>query len=120
MARNKYPEQTVERILEAAARLFVQKGYDNATLQDIIDATGLSKGAVYHHFASKQAILEAVCERISQQNAQRLCALRDDPSLTGRQKMQGLYRSALTHQNQAAMMEMVPYQLMNPQFWPKT
>lgn len=116
MARNKFPEQTVARILDAAALLFMQKGYDATTLQDIIDATGLSKGAVYHHFASKQAILEAVCERISRENAERLCALRDDPTLTGRQKLQELYRSALTHQNQAAMMEMVPYQIQNPRF----
>ena len=49
MPRNKYPEQTVEKILDAAALLFTQKGYQNTTLQDIIDATKLSKGAVYHH-----------------------------------------------------------------------
>ena len=47
MPRNKYPEQTVEKILDAAALLFTQKGYQNTTLQDIIDATKLSKGAVY-------------------------------------------------------------------------
>ena len=45
MPRNKYPEQTVEKILDAAALLFLQKGYQNTTLQDIIDATKLSKGS---------------------------------------------------------------------------
>ena len=54
MPRNKYPEQTVEKILSAAERLFAQKGYAKTTLQDIIDTTGLSKGAVYHHFKSKE------------------------------------------------------------------
>ena len=34
MPRNKYPEQTVEKILDAAALLFIQKGYQNTTLQD--------------------------------------------------------------------------------------
>ena len=34
MPRNKYPEQTVEKILDAAALLFLQKGYQNTTLQD--------------------------------------------------------------------------------------
>lgn len=116
MMRNKYPEQTVARILDAAAQLFLRKGYEKTTLQDIISATGLSKGAVYHHFASKEAILEQVCERISQENAVRLCAIRDDPALSGRQKLQAIYVSALTHQNQTAMMEMVPYQVMNPRF----
>ena len=44
MPRNKYPEQTVEKILDAAAALFAEKGYQSTTLQDIIDATGLSNG----------------------------------------------------------------------------
>ena len=44
MPRNKYPEQTVEKILDAAALLFIQKGYQNTTLQDIIDATKLLCG----------------------------------------------------------------------------
>ena len=38
MPRNKYPEQTVEKILDAAAALFAEKGYQSTTLQDIIDA----------------------------------------------------------------------------------
>ena len=37
MPRNKYPEQTVEKILDAAAALFAEKGYQSTTLQDIID-----------------------------------------------------------------------------------
>ena len=60
MPRNKYPEQTVEKILDAAAALFAEKGYQSTTLQDIIDATGLSKGAVYHHFRSKEEIARKV------------------------------------------------------------
>ena len=47
MARNKYPEVTVEKILDVAHRLFLEKGYDNTTIQDIVDnLDGLSKGAV--------------------------------------------------------------------------
>ena len=41
MPRNKYPEQTVEKILDAAAALFAEKGYQSTTLQDIIDALSL-------------------------------------------------------------------------------
>ena len=46
MARNKHPEQTVKLILDTASALFFQKGYDKTTLQDIIAATKLSKGAI--------------------------------------------------------------------------
>ena len=69
MARNKYPEVTEERILEAAQRLFLEKGYDNTTIQDIVDQLGgLTKGAVYHHFKSKEEILNAVSDRMFFQN----------------------------------------------------
>ena len=69
MARNKYPEVTEERILEAAQRLFLEKGYDNTTIQDIVDQLGgLTKGAVYHHFKSKEVILNAVSDRMFFQN----------------------------------------------------
>ena len=65
MARNKYPEITVERILDAATRLFLEKGYDNTTIQDIVnELDGLSKGAVYHHFKSKEEIMDAVGDRM--------------------------------------------------------
>ena len=58
MARNKYPEETVKKILDVSHRLFREKGYDHTTIQDITDALGMSKGAVYHHFKSKEDILD--------------------------------------------------------------
>ena len=55
MARNKHPEETVNLILDVALALFFEKGYDNTSIQDIIDGLGgLTKGAVYHHFKSKK------------------------------------------------------------------
>lgn len=65
MARNKYPEVTAEKILDTAQQLFLEKGYDNTTIQDIVDHLGgLSKGAVYHHFKSKEEIIDAVSDRM--------------------------------------------------------
>lgn len=65
MARNKHPERTVEQILSAAQRLFLEKGYEETTIQDIVDALGgMTKGAVYHHFKSKEEILDAVSDRM--------------------------------------------------------
>lgn len=65
MARNKYPEITVEKILRAAQKLFLEKGYDNTTIQDIVDEmNGLTKGAVYHHFKSKEDIMDALGDKM--------------------------------------------------------
>ena len=65
MARNKYPEVTVEKILEVAQKLFLEKGYDNTTIQDIVDKLGgLTKGAIYHHFKSKEDIIVALTDKM--------------------------------------------------------
>ena len=63
MARNKHPEETVEKILDVSMRLFSEKGYDHTTIQDIVDALGMSKGAIYHHFKSKEDILDRLNDR---------------------------------------------------------
>lgn len=65
MARNKYPEVTVDKILEVSQRLFLEKGYDKTTIQDIVDELGgLTKGAIYHHFKSKEEIMDALGSRM--------------------------------------------------------
>ena len=48
------------RILECAERLFDQKGYENTSIQDILDELKCSKGGFYHYFDSKLALLEAL------------------------------------------------------------
>jgi len=65
VARNKYPEVTVEKILEVSQRLFIEKGYDNTTIQDIVNELGgLTKGAIYHHFKSKEEIMDALINKM--------------------------------------------------------
>lgn len=63
MGRNKYPEQTLEKIITVSAKLFMEKGYEQTSIQDILDVTKLSKGGLYHHFKSKDEILEAVMQK---------------------------------------------------------
>jgi AcrR family transcriptional regulator len=116
MARNKHPEQTIERILDTAAQLFFQKGYDKTTLQDIIDATGLSKGAIYHHFASKEAILIAVVDRMGEFNSSVLAQVRDKKGLTGAEKLREMFRTSLTLSFQGKILHMLPFLIENPKF----
>lgn len=88
MARNKHPEETVNKILDAAQRLFAEKGYEKTTIQDIVDALdGLTKGAVYHHFKSKDEIIDALGTRIyTENNPLEKVAGRED--LNGLEKLQ--------------------------------
>ena len=116
MARNKHPEQTVQLILDTATRLFLQKGYDETTLQDIIDATKLSKGAIYHHFASKEAILIAVVDRIGNFNSAVLAEVRDKKGLTGAEKLRELFRTSMTLSFQGKILHMLPFLIENPKF----
>ena len=56
-------EKRREQILAAAEEMFYQNGYERTTVSDIITALGLSKGGFYHHFESKEALLQAICDR---------------------------------------------------------
>ncbi len=57
-------DQTRQRIVEAATRLFAHKGFYGTSIAALADATGLTKGAFYHHFESKEAIFFAVVEAV--------------------------------------------------------
>ena len=116
MARNKHPEQTVKLILDTASRLFWQKGYEKTTLQDIIDATKLSKGAIYHHFASKEAILIAVVDRMGDSNSAVLAEIRDKKGLTGAEKLRELFHTSMTLSFQGKILHMLPFLIENPKF----
>lgn len=65
MPRNKYPEETVQKILDAALKLFLEKGYEETTVLDIVDGMGgLTRGAFYHHFKSKEEVLDALGDKL--------------------------------------------------------
>lgn len=87
MARNKYPEVTIEKILDVSRRLFTEKGYDNTTIQDIVNELGgLTKGAIYHHFKSKEEIIDALAEKLFFDNNP-FVVVRNRKDLNGLQKM---------------------------------
>ena len=116
MARTKHPEQTVQLILETAARLFAQKGYDETSMQDIMDATHLSKGAIYHHFPSKLDILLRIADQILMVNEDMLGKIRDRKGLTGAEKLRELFRTAVLQDYQQQLLGMMPCLLDNPKF----
>lgn len=52
-----------QEILQTAEDLFCKKGYEETSVQDILDILHTSKGSFYHHFESKEYLLEAMCDR---------------------------------------------------------
>lgn len=56
-------EETYENILEAAYGVFARRGYDAATIDEIAEVCGVSKGALYHHFASKEVLFATLIRK---------------------------------------------------------
>ena len=68
MARNRDSHETRKKILEVSKDLFLEKGFDNTSIQDIIDGLGgLTKGVIYHHFESKDEILQSIVSENNQE-----------------------------------------------------
>ncbi|MDR1430822.1 MAG: TetR/AcrR family transcriptional regulator [Propionibacteriaceae bacterium] len=74
-------------ILDAAERLFVEKGYEATTVADVLDTVGMGKGTFYHYFNSKEEVLWAVVERLTATLVQRASAIADAPGLDAHSKM---------------------------------
>ncbi len=115
MARNKHPEETVNFILDVAFRLFMEKGYEYTSIQDIIDQLGgLSKGAIYHHFKSKEDILVAVTDRMTAESNQMLADIRDRTDLCGREKLRTIFKSSINRPVQNDIFTVAPDFHNNP------
>lgn len=78
-------------ILDAAYRLFVRDGYDATTVSTILDALGLSKGAFYHHFASKDEVLHALARRMAEAMHARLAPEMERRDLSPLEKLNLLF-----------------------------
>jgi AcrR family transcriptional regulator len=55
---------TRDHLLGVATRLFAERGYEDTSIEDVLAATGVSRGALYHHFAGKEALFEAALEQV--------------------------------------------------------
>jgi AcrR family transcriptional regulator len=65
---------TIDAVVNAARKLFMARGFEAVSIDDIAAAAGIAKGGVYHHFASKQAIFEIVLDRVQAELAEELNA----------------------------------------------
>ncbi len=72
--RELYSEATRTALLETATAMFAERGFARTSLDDIAVATQVTRGAVYHHFESKQAVFEAVFDALEQDMTTRVAA----------------------------------------------
>ena len=115
MARNNHPEETVNLILDTAFRLFMEKGYEHTSIQNIIDNLGgLSKGAIYHHFKSKEDILIAVTNRMTDESNRILEAIRDRSGLNGKEKLKMIFKESIRRPVQNDIFTVAPDFHKNP------
>ena len=77
----KTAEERKNEILDVAEQLFAEKGFDNASTNDIINKIGIARGTLYHHFASKEEILDAMVERMTSRSISRAAAVIADKSV---------------------------------------
>lgn len=95
-------EQREAAILDAAATLFVRYGFDKTSVADIAREAGISKGAIYLHFASKDALFEALLLREMQSySAEWLARVEADPAGG---TLGGMYRNVLQALNASPLM----------------
>jgi AcrR family transcriptional regulator len=80
-----------EAFVDAGLRLMQAKGYEQMSIQDVLDATEASRGAFYHYFDSKQALLEAMVGRIADQVLATLAPVVDDPHLPAIPKLEQFF-----------------------------
>lgn len=80
-----------EAFVEAAQRLIQAKGYEEMSLQDVLDELDASKGAFYHYFGSRVALLEAVVERMVDAATAAVVPVVDDPDLPALRKLEGVF-----------------------------
>lgn len=83
--RKKQPEAVRRQLLDEAARLALEQGLAGLTLKAVAQRAGVSKGGLLHHFPSKHALLEAMCDEFLQQLDRRIAAcMRQDSIEQGR------------------------------------
>jgi AcrR family transcriptional regulator len=83
-----------EAFLDVAERLIRTRGYDQMSIQDILDELEASKGAFYHYFDSKEALLEAVIERMADAAMNVVEPIAADPGLGAAAKLQAVFATA--------------------------
>ncbi len=90
------------QILATALQLMHDKGYDRMTVQDVLTDLQISKGALYHYFDSKQALLEGIVEAMGESGSAALGVVVDDPNLGAIEKLHAYFNMSTAWKSEHA------------------
>lgn len=114
MPRNKYPEETIQKILDVSFKLFLENGYEETTILDIVSHLGgLSRGAFYHHFKSKEEVLDALGNRLFFENNP-FEKVKQETNLSGLEKLKKAIKLQYQSREQQELDFMVLPLMRNP------
>ena len=94
--RAKYDRKQQE-VVDAAARLFAQRGYAATSMADLVDATGLTAGGLYHYIDGKEQLLIRICDELLEPLLTRAGEIVSDPTLEPAPQLRALVRAWMEH-----------------------
>ena len=108
----KEAQERKNEILDVAERLFCSKGFDNTSTNDILNEIGIARGTLYYHFKSKEDILDAMIERLTNQIVAKAARIALDESLP---VLERLTRTILSLNVNNELGDMIMEQVHRPQ-----
>lgn len=117
MSKEYNSQATIESILSVSAKLFLEKGFDKTSMQDIATTAGISKGAIYHHFQSKDEIIKAVTEKQEKTvKAAMENLLSEIGSLSGKEQLQFILEKNLESQEAHCLDDVMSVRMKSAEF----
>jgi AcrR family transcriptional regulator len=92
MRITKDKETRKAELVDASARLFLEKGYDNTMVSDIVKSVGVAQGTFYYYFEAKENVLDAALEKMLREGVDRVIRLSSDDCQTATQRLEGFFR----------------------------
>ena len=108
----KEAEERRNEILDVAERLFCTKGFDQTSTNDILNEIGIARGTLYYHFKSKEDILDAMIERVTNQIVAKAAIIALDDSIP---VLERLTRTILSLNVDTELGDMIMEQVHKPQ-----
>ncbi len=102
MSKAKKPEVRKMEIIQAALELFAQDGYENTSVNHIIERAGVSKGGFYHHYDSKAQLLEDIARLFLDKIAERIQGIAEMEDLSALEKTNEYFRQVNSYKEQRA------------------